>query len=200
MFDRLDTNARRVLELAQQEALEFGHHHLGTEHLLIALARTDDTSGLLASLGCWPDTARALAVAIIGRDLPPRREPETLLAAVGIDLGEVRRRVETTFGSEAMIRASQRIQPRRRWRHRLPWPGCDLNPTRSALLGEPWRGMARVKKVMEMATREAAPGPATPAHLLWAIAEEGEGVACQILTKSGIDLAGLAKSARTRFA
>ena len=103
LFDRLGSQARQVLELAQEEAAGLGHDYLGTEHLLIGLCRLDGFPGdLLAGLGCGPDVARAGVVAVIGRGDPPHRRPDVLLADLGINLGEVRRRVEATFGSEAM--------------------------------------------------------------------------------------------------
>lgn len=37
---------KRVLELANTEAREFGHHYVGTEHLLAALATDDETAGI----------------------------------------------------------------------------------------------------------------------------------------------------------
>ena len=57
-----------------------------------------------------------------------------------------------------------------------------------------------MNRVLEMATRRAAPTLATPAHLLWGIAEEGEGVACRILADRGIDVATVAVAARSQFA
>ncbi|MGH9116890.1 MAG: Clp protease N-terminal domain-containing protein [Acidimicrobiales bacterium] len=141
-------------------------------------------------------------MALIGRSDRPNRQPEALLAELGIDLVEVRRRVEATFGSEAMARASLRVRlPRRRWRHRLPWPARSLQPAPSTLLGIRGFGLApRVKRVMELARQRAAPALANPAHLLSGIAEEGEGGACQILAARGIDVAALATESRTHFA
>lgn len=200
VFDRLAPHARRVVDLARQEAADRGHNYVGTEHILVALTRTDGVGKLLAGFGCGPEEARAGIVAVIGGTHVPPRDPETLLTAFGINLGEVRRRVEATFGSEAVTRAALRVQPRRRWRHRLPWPGCNLRPARSALLGAGWMGVApRVKRVLEMATGEAAPGLASPAHLLCAIVEEGEGVACHILSGRGIDLAVVAAGGAEPF-
>jgi ATP-dependent Clp protease ATP-binding subunit ClpA len=36
-FDHLDTDSRKVMTLARQEAIQNGHSHIGTEHLAIAL-------------------------------------------------------------------------------------------------------------------------------------------------------------------
>ncbi len=40
-LDRFTKRARRALTLAQEEALRLNHSHIGTEHLLLALVRTD---------------------------------------------------------------------------------------------------------------------------------------------------------------
>lgn len=42
MFERFTDRARRVVVLAQEEARAFGHHHIGTEHLLLGLLREGD--------------------------------------------------------------------------------------------------------------------------------------------------------------
>src|SRR3970282_980433 len=38
-FDKFTERARRVLTLAQEEALRFNHNYIGTEHLLLGLVR-----------------------------------------------------------------------------------------------------------------------------------------------------------------
>jgi ATP-dependent Clp protease ATP-binding subunit ClpC len=37
MFERFTDRARRVVVLAQEEAVRLKHNHLGTEHLLLGL-------------------------------------------------------------------------------------------------------------------------------------------------------------------
>ncbi len=39
MFERFTDRARKVMELADQEALRFNHDHLGTEHILLGLVK-----------------------------------------------------------------------------------------------------------------------------------------------------------------
>jgi len=46
MFERFTDGARRVVVLAQEEARMLGHHHIGSEHLLLGLAH--DESGVAA--------------------------------------------------------------------------------------------------------------------------------------------------------
>jgi len=68
MFERFTDQARRVVVLAQEEARLMRHGHVGTEHLLVALARVDDdvATPMLADHGLTAEKARAEVVAIIG--------------------------------------------------------------------------------------------------------------------------------------
>jgi ATP-dependent Clp protease ATP-binding subunit ClpA len=200
VFERLDPAARRALELAHQEAVDLHHNYLGTEHLLIGLSRTSGfPARLLNDLGCGPNVVRAAMIKIIGRGRP-RRDRAQLLASIGVDLGEVRRRAEATFGSEAIVSAASRVGTRQRRRPPRWWPNCSVSGSCESTLTGGWLGMApRLKTVLDMAARQAAPALATPTHLLLAVVEEGKGVACQILERRGIDLETVASAAREEF-
>src|SRR3954454_6430598 len=68
MFERYTEQARQVVVLAQEEARLMRHGHIGTEHLLVALARVGDgvATPMLADHGLTAEKARAEVVAIIG--------------------------------------------------------------------------------------------------------------------------------------
>jgi ATP-dependent Clp protease ATP-binding subunit ClpC len=68
MFERFTDQARQVVVLAQEEARLMRHGHIGTEHLLVALARVDDevATPMLADHGLTAEKTRAEVVAIIG--------------------------------------------------------------------------------------------------------------------------------------
>ena len=68
MFERFTDKARQVVVLAQEEARLMRHGHVGTEHLLVALARVEDdvATPMLADHGLTAEKARAEVVAIIG--------------------------------------------------------------------------------------------------------------------------------------
>jgi ATP-dependent Clp protease ATP-binding subunit ClpC len=68
MFERFTDQARQVVVLAQEEARLMRHGHIGTEHLLVALARVGDdvATPMLADHGLTPEKTRAEVVAIIG--------------------------------------------------------------------------------------------------------------------------------------
>ncbi len=68
MFERFTEHAREVMSLANQEAQQFGHEYVGTEHLLWGLAK--EVNGVAAAV-----------LEHFNVDLKPlRKEVETLLA------------------------------------------------------------------------------------------------------------------------
>jgi ATP-dependent Clp protease ATP-binding subunit ClpA len=112
MFERFTDEAREVVVRAQREADTLGHDYLGTEHLLLGLASDDGAAGsALRSLGVSSDELRASA-----RPHVPARRDEDALATIGIDLDEVRSRIEESFGPGALerTRAGRRRLVRRR--------------------------------------------------------------------------------------
>jgi Clp amino terminal domain, pathogenicity island component len=60
MFERFTDKARRVVVLAQEEARQLGHDHIGTEHILLGLLREADgvAARALDSLGIGLQSAR----------------------------------------------------------------------------------------------------------------------------------------------
>jgi len=54
VFERFTDGARHVVNLAQEEAKELGHNHVGVEHILLGLLREED--GLAAQVRIrWDD-------------------------------------------------------------------------------------------------------------------------------------------------
>jgi ATP-dependent Clp protease ATP-binding subunit ClpA len=100
MFERFTSAARQSVALAQDEARTLYSDHIGTEHLLIAVAAEPRGLGgrILRDLGATPDDLRDEVRRVAG---PAPIDPEAL-ATLGIDLDEVRRRVEETFGPGAL--------------------------------------------------------------------------------------------------
>jgi ATP-dependent Clp protease ATP-binding subunit ClpC len=68
VFERFTDEARRVTVLALEEAQLMRHAHIGTEHLLVALARVEDdvATPLLAGYGLTGPAARSEVVKIAG--------------------------------------------------------------------------------------------------------------------------------------
>jgi ATP-dependent Clp protease ATP-binding subunit ClpA len=68
-FDRFNDRAKRVLALAQDEAIRFNHNYIGVEHLLLGLTREGEgvAARALNSLGVELSKARTAVEFIIGR-------------------------------------------------------------------------------------------------------------------------------------
>src|SRR5437667_10737094 len=68
-FDKFTERARRVLTLAQEEALRFNHNAIGPEHLLLGLVREGEgvAAKVLANLGVELNKVRSAVEFIIGR-------------------------------------------------------------------------------------------------------------------------------------
>jgi ATP-dependent Clp protease ATP-binding subunit ClpA len=68
-FEHFDEGARKVMELAEEEARRFNHNYIGTEHLLLGLVREGEGPGAqaLESLGVSVTKVRSAVEFIIGR-------------------------------------------------------------------------------------------------------------------------------------
>ncbi len=173
MFERFTPPARSVVVLAQEEARELRHGYIGTEHLLLGLLREGSGPGprALARLGIAHDDVRADVLRIVGT--PDGRDDEELLETLGIDLDEVRRRVEVTFGPGALDRSRDR---RRKGR-------CEDAPPGGRIPFTP-----RAKKVLELSLREAERlhhGYIGTEHILLGLSREGQGLAAKVLESRG---------------
>ena len=133
MFERFTDRARRVLVLGQEEARLLNHDFFGTEHILLGLIHEGD----------------GVAAQVLGR--------------MGIELEDVREKVEETIGLSDLSRGAPTGSP-------------PFTP--------------RAKKVLELALREALQlghNHIGTEHILLGIIREGEGVAVQVLTSLGAD-------------
>src|SRR6266542_4361876 len=180
MFERFPDRARQVVVRAQEEARSLQHGYLGTEHLLLGLG-ADDTglaARVLARLGFDAGEARSAVVKIVGRS-PEGPAPESdaeALSAIGIDLEEIRRRVEEAFGPGALDRSPVTRRPRFRRRCEGLWAGhIPFTP--------------RAKKTLELSLREArhlGHDYIGTEHLLLGLLREREGIACLVMASQGV--------------
>jgi ATP-dependent Clp protease ATP-binding subunit ClpC len=72
----LTPRAKRVIELAADEARELGDDHVGPEHLLLAIVREGNSvaTGVLASLGVSLENLRQQTISEIDLGPPHRRD------------------------------------------------------------------------------------------------------------------------------
>jgi ATP-dependent Clp protease ATP-binding subunit ClpA len=102
--EQFDATSMTAMGAAQQAARELNHGFIGTEHLLLGAAQT--VSAVASTLGAhidFPDGyTNKLRDLLAGhpewRRHVPRREA---LAAIGVDLDEVRERTTEQFGPDA---------------------------------------------------------------------------------------------------
>lgn len=106
MFERFTTQARSAVTLAQQEARELGQPNLGTHLLLLGILDEPATAGgrALAALGIGADDVREDIWRSDRERAAFSEEDADALRSVGVDLDEVRRRVEEAFGPGALER------------------------------------------------------------------------------------------------
>jgi ATP-dependent Clp protease ATP-binding subunit ClpA len=144
MFERFTKSSREVVERAQAEASALGRERIDAEVLLLGVAGGESRAArVLAEHGA---THRALRERAASGGLDGRA-----LAAIGIDLDEIRRRAEESFGPGALERGR-----RARSGHRPFTAGA--------------------KKALELSLREAlAAGDNAigPEHVLLGVLREG---------------------------
>ena len=72
-FEKFSERARRVLSLAQEEAIRFNHNYIGTEHILLGLVRETEgvAARVLANLSVDLNKVRSAVEFIIGRGERP---------------------------------------------------------------------------------------------------------------------------------
>jgi hypothetical protein len=146
MFDRFSDAARHVVVQGQEEARSFGHSWVGTEHLLLGVL-TQSTSPAVAALsdvGVTLETCRAALAQVVGRGGLGVSDAEAL-HTLGIDLDQVRNRVEAAFGAGALDRPPQ---PNRRHGFRWRRGRCEAGPGDLVF-------MPRAKRALERSLHEA---------------------------------------------
>ena len=109
MFERFTDRARKVVILAKKKATERGDDQIRPVHMLYGLAGTDGVAArALTALG----VDRAAVDRELARSAPEGRAPlgeaasgdAEALAAIGIDLDEIKRKIEDSFGPGALER------------------------------------------------------------------------------------------------
>jgi ATP-dependent Clp protease ATP-binding subunit ClpA len=185
MFERFTEPARRAVVDAQEEARDLRHGYIGTEHLLLALLREPSSVArrALDRLGVERDAVRSDVVRLVGEGPRNRlgEQDAEALRSIGIDLDEVRRRLEEAFGTGALER---RDRVRHDWRRR---GRCEPIAGHVPFTGHiPFT--PRAKKVLELSLREARQlghGYIGTEHILLGLVRERQGMAARILAERG---------------
>lgn len=104
MFERFTRPARAAVVAAQEEALAARSRQIDSRHLLIALVRTAGVRAAVVAAGGRPDQL----VSALTQEIRTDGIDPDALAAIGIDLAEVERRADATFGSGALHTAGSK--------------------------------------------------------------------------------------------
>ncbi|MBM4447915.1 MAG: ATP-dependent Clp protease ATP-binding subunit [Chloroflexi bacterium] len=136
----LTPRAKRVIELAIDEARQLGHNYIGTEHLLLGLLREGEgvAAGVLESLGVTLERARSETAQVLSQGTPRARAGRTTsktpaLDQLGVDLTAAARagKLDPVIGRVKEIERVIQILSRR----------TKNNP---ALIGEPGVGKTAI--------------------------------------------------------
>jgi len=138
----LAEQTKQVLEMAVDEARRLGHHYIGTEHLLLALAQGQDTvaSAVLQSLNINREIVRRRVLSLMRQESspaeapqPPRNREKSLLEQLGVDLTQLAQEgaLDPVIGRQKEIERVVQILARR----------TKNNP---ALIGEPGVGKTAI--------------------------------------------------------
>ncbi|MBV9380063.1 MAG: Clp protease N-terminal domain-containing protein [Streptosporangiaceae bacterium] len=143
MAEPFDLAARTVIVRAQLHARRLGHHYIGREHFLLAMALSEEPAGtVLRAHGLTPEMVEELIVARAalgaGAGLFADLDLDAL-AAAGIDIEAVQARVTAQLGPEALARADRAVH-----NHPRPPGRAPLSHRAAAWLLRPyWRRRAR---------------------------------------------------------
>src|SRR5919106_590890 len=164
-FDKFTERARKVLQLAQEEAQRFNHNSIGTEHLLLGLVREGEgVAKKVIELSV--DEARRLNHHYIGTEhllLGLVREGEGIAAGVleslGVSLDKVRSQVIYVLNQSQSYSQQES-------RHASKTPvidqlGMDLTAAARANKLDPVIGRAReIERVIQILSRRTKNNPA----------------------------------------
>jgi len=192
MFERFTKQARALVIDTQEQARRMGHGAIGTQHLLLALLAQDERpAALLRNAGVTYAQIETAVRRYLGEPEPALGPEDTeALRAIGIDLDEVRARIEEDFGPSALT--PQPPPPPRR-RFGLGRRNHEFDPPRPA--GDRHIPFTpRAKKVLELSLREAI----RLGHrhigtelILLGLLRESEGLAAKVLADARVDVPAL---------
>ncbi len=136
----LTPRAKKVIELAVDEARRLGHHYIGTEHLLLGLVREGEgiAAGVLESLGVNLEKVRTQTIQVLSQSNTPHSESKhgsktPTIDQLGLDLTQQARagKMDPVIGRATEIERVIQILSRRQ----------KNNP---ALIGEPGVGKTAI--------------------------------------------------------
>jgi ATP-dependent Clp protease ATP-binding subunit ClpA len=171
--------AKKVLELSLREALQLGHNHIGTEHVLLGLVREGEgvAAQVLVALGADLTTVRSKVYEVLAGGAPGA-------APLVVELPYAQR-----ARLAAGLRAAGRVSAGRTRADEMLERSVDRIVFRRFTVSA-----ARVLLLAESEAMRLGHPDVGVAHLLLGLAVEGEGRGARALSAVGVDL-GRARSA-----
>ncbi|MGI5202602.1 Clp protease N-terminal domain-containing protein [Spirillospora sp. CA-108201] len=181
MFERFTADARQAVTGAQAEARALRDRHIGTEHVLLALAGAEDATGrALREHGIRPDDLRARIVRVnrAGGDVLD----SDALRSIGIDLDAVREATEQSFGEGALDVPAGKLDRFRRGH--IPFT-------------------PKAKKALELSLRHAlrlGQKEIRSGHILLGVLHDGDFLSARLVAEAGADVEALRAEMRRLLA
>lgn len=176
MFEIFTGRAKAAVVASQDEAISLGHDFIGTAHVLLGLAGTGDSPAgeVLGEHGVVLERAREEAVRIMAADGVVgngAQAAKDALSTLGIDIQEIQRRADDTFGPGAFHYPRPAYTPRAK-------KALEGTLRESKALGHDWIGTE---------------------HLLLGLLTQSEGTAVKVLTALEVDIAALRPAVLARL-
>ena len=168
----LTPRAKKVIELAVDEARRMNVHYIGTEHILLGLSRESEgiAAGVLESVGATFARLLRHTYSILGLDLPP--ELRSSIEPLRPDHRQVRYHTEKTS--------------------KIPDPQIYTSGVVSyTQQNRFYKFTERARKVLSLAQEEAQRFQHNyigTEHLLLGLVRENDGIAAKVLAGLGVDL------------
>ncbi|MFJ8311548.1 MULTISPECIES: Clp protease N-terminal domain-containing protein [unclassified Streptomyces] len=177
MFEFFTERAKRAVVASQDEAIALGHDFIGTEHILLGLAGTEDSTAweVLTAQGVELGRTREETVRLLEAAGVPStggQPAKDALASIGIDVEEIKRQADNSFGPGA-----------------FQYPRPAYTP--------------HAKKALEFTLREAQAlrhERFGTEHILLGLLAAGEGRGLEVLAVLGVKPADLRAAVLTRVA
>lgn len=161
MAQRPSSTNREIMRLAESERRRLGHPYLGDEHLLLGVLAhaANPAAATLCRWGLDLATARVDIARIVQQGGAAVRDDTDLLRDLGVDVAEMRRRLESTFGTLAVHEAARQVRRRPWWRGRAQ---------HSALCGPPYL-IKRAQLIACTTAGKHGHAEIAPEHLLYGV-------------------------------
>jgi ATP-dependent Clp protease ATP-binding subunit ClpA len=190
MFERFTKQAREVVVHAQEEARGMNHTWIGTEHLLLAVLRRphDPGAATLDRLGVTAESCGDAVRALVVRDTDALSPQDAeALKTFGIDLDEIRRRTEATFGKGSLDPPADPGAERPR---RLFPFGRRGRRARTAETEGHIPFTPRAKKALELSLREAIAAQDKHIgveHVVLGLLRSDDRLTCELFARLGVE-------------